>query len=185
MGKKSISKLRKIASSTPSSDATKSTSDTENIDHETIDEHVKHGNVNECNNEAEVDHDNDQGIEKVVKRKRVRKRKAAAVSTDDKELKVDTPAPSSEPSSSAANRFTNSCTVYIEGLPFDAAESDISKFFESAGPIQSLRLPRWHDSGRLRGYGHVEFADEESAQRAMDMNGTRNAMWLFIVASDT
>ena len=29
-------------------------------------------------------------------------------------------------------------------------------FFAAHGAIKELRLPRYQDSGRLRGYGHVE-----------------------------
>lgn len=69
------------------------------------------------------------------------------------------------------SRFTNSATVYIEGLPFDATESAISNFFSSAGQVKAMRLPRWHDSGRLRGYGHVEFCDPAGAVKALEMDG--------------
>jgi nucleolin len=69
------------------------------------------------------------------------------------------------------SRFTNNCTIYIEGLPFDATEGQITTFFQSAGRIASIRLPRWHDSGRLRGYGHVEFEDSEGASKALELDG--------------
>jgi nucleolin len=67
--------------------------------------------------------------------------------------------------------FNNPRTVYVEGLPFDASEEDVQAFFRDVGPVRSLRLPRWHDSGRLRGYGHVEFGDVEAAARALELNG--------------
>ena len=35
----------------------------------------------------------------------------------------------------------------------------------------SVRLPRWHDSNRLRGYGHVEFSCKSAAEEALDMDG--------------
>ena len=34
-----------------------------------------------------------------------------------------------------------------------------------------MRLPRWHDSNRLRGYGHVEFSCKSAAEEALDMDG--------------
>mmetsp|Transcript_12569 Transcript_12569/g.12983 ORF Transcript_12569/g.12983 Transcript_12569/m.12983 type:complete len:272 (-) Transcript_12569:79-894(-) len=73
--------------------------------------------------------------------------------------------------SNEENRFTNDCTIYIEGLPFDATEGQISAFFQSCGPVVSIRLPKWHDSGRLRGYGHVEFENNESAAKALELDG--------------
>jgi nucleolin len=84
------------------------------------------------------------------------------------------PAAPEGPSSAAqptVDAFNNPRTVYIEGLPFDASEEDVRAFFRDAGPVRSLRLPRWHDSGRLRGYGHVEFGDVEAAARALELNG--------------
>eukprot|EP01035_Chromulina_nebulosa_P019402 gene19402-25275_t len=67
--------------------------------------------------------------------------------------------------------YNNDRTVYVEGLPFTANEQIIRDFFLSAGPIKSVRLPTWHDSGRLRGYGHVEFNHSESAEKALGLDG--------------
>lgn len=87
--------------------------------------------------------------------------------------------PSASPSPSAstssdnplAQQYINDHTVYIQGLPFNASEEEVRAFFQEAGSIVSLRLPKWHDSNKLRGYGHVVFSDEEAAQKALDMNG--------------
>jgi nucleolin len=60
----------------------------------------------------------------------------------------------------------------MEGLPFEATEETITAFFAKVGSLVGLRLPRWHDSGRLRGYGHVEFGSADEASRAMaELNG--------------
>jgi nucleolin len=61
--------------------------------------------------------------------------------------------------------------VYVQGLPFTATEQDIRTFFKDVGDIASIRLPKWHDSGKLKGYGHVEFKKAESATKALDLNG--------------
>lgn len=68
----------------------------------------------------------------------------------------------------------NSKTVYIEGLPFTATDEMVIEFFEvthSVGSVKEVRLPRWHDSGRLRGYGHVEFVKESSVDKALELTG--------------
>ena len=67
--------------------------------------------------------------------------------------------------------MNNPRTVYVEGLPFDGTEEAVRIFFQAVGTIVSIRLPRWHDSGRLRGYGHVEFATEDEATQALELNG--------------
>lgn len=54
----------------------------------------------------------------------------------------------------------NNRTIYVEGLPFTATEDDVRAFFQkqdtakTVGPmrITQMRLARWHDTGRLRGY---------------------------------
>ena len=66
-------------------------------------------------------------------------------------------------------------TVFIEGLPFTSTESDVRFFFTThdCHDIVQLRLPTWQDSGRLRGFGHVVFASQESRTRALsdEVNG--------------
>jgi nucleolin len=81
------------------------------------------------------------------------------------------------------HRFTNNCTIYIEGLPFDATEEQITTFFRDCGQISSIRLPKWHDSGRLRGYGHVEFSEASSAIQALELDGIKVIIYLHILHS--
>lgn len=69
------------------------------------------------------------------------------------------------------NEYVNNKTIYVQGLPFTCTEDQLRDFFKDIGEIKSLRLPRWHDSGKLKGYGHVEFLDEESAQQALELSG--------------
>ncbi|KAL3757888.1 hypothetical protein ACHAWU_002808 [Discostella pseudostelligera] len=66
-------------------------------------------------------------------------------------------------------------TVFIEGLPFTSTESDVRFFFTTheCHDIVQLRLPTWQDTGRLRGFGHVVFASQETRLRALsdEVNG--------------
>ena len=62
-------------------------------------------------------------------------------------------------------------TIYFEGLPFTSNESEVRSFFNDCGKILSLRLPKWHDTGRLRGYGHIEFAVKDSVNKAFELDG--------------
>ena len=76
------------------------------------------------------------------------------------------------------NDFCNEKTVYIEGLPYEVTEDDIATFFESCGCIESVRLPRWHDSNKLRGYGHVQFKNATAAKKAIELDGKNHIVGL-------
>jgi len=119
--------------------------------------------------------------ENETKRKRKRKRvKSSELSEESEEkvkvAKVDTlqSATSYSPPTGAAAAFANDCTVYIEGLPFESNEAQVREFFKAikSGDILSVRLPTWQDSGRLRGYGHVEFNKPLAAKDALKLDGS-------------
>ena len=108
------------------------------------------------------DDDNDDPTTK-SKRKRKRKRKTK---TDSAE--TDATATSSSKSIEASSHDSKLAsldrTIYVEGLPFDATESDVIHWFEArdCDAIEELRLATWHDTGRLRGYGHVVFVSSRA-----------------------
>ena len=65
-------------------------------------------------------------------------------------------------------------TVYVEGISYDADDADVQSFFEQVGPVTAVRMPRWHDSGKPRGYAHVVFRDEKHVKKAVsELNGQR------------
>ena len=61
-------------------------------------------------------------------------------------------------------------TLYLEGLPYTASEADIAEFFASVGAPEEIRAPRYHDTGRLLGYAHVQFASAELANAGLALN---------------
>ena len=52
------------------------------------------------------------------------------------------------------------------------AEDDVRAFFAAHGAIKELRLPRYQDSGRLRGYGHIEYESANGAAAALKASGS-------------
>jgi nucleolin len=66
-------------------------------------------------------------------------------------------------------------TVFVEGLPYDSNEGAIRDFFEDllreisseTAAVEEIRLPKWHDTGRLRGYGHVVLASPQLRDSAI------------------
>ncbi|ORY80964.1 hypothetical protein BCR37DRAFT_348488 [Protomyces lactucae-debilis] len=71
--------------------------------------------------------------------------------------------PKSEPSN----------TVFIGNLSFQATEQDIQEAFSGCGAINQIRLPKYHDTGKMKGYAYVEFDDLEAAKACVNM-GTAN-----------
>lgn len=80
-------------------------------------------------------------------------------------------ASSSSLSNASQSVFCNTNTVYVSGLPFECTDEEVRDFFKDCGTIKAVRLPKWHDSGKLRGYGHVEFASSAAALAALELSG--------------
>ena len=104
----------------------------------------------------------DKGVSSEVVKKNIRTDTLPSKHSTDKKAVID---------SSGIDDLCNDKTVYIEGLPYDSTDADVSLFFETCGEIKSIRLPKWHDSDRLRGYGHVQFATIESVKMALTLDG--------------
>jgi len=112
----------------------------------------------------------DRDASKKRKRKRNRKKKSDITNADK-----NGPNTQNNSEEDAAKLNSVEHTVFIEGLPFTSTEEEIRLFFSYLGcnDILQLRLPRWQDSNRLRGFGHVVFASKETRARALsdDVNG--------------
>jgi cold-inducible RNA-binding protein len=61
--------------------------------------------------------------------------------------------------------------IYVGNLSFQTSEQQLSAAFEGHGPVQSANLVMDRETGRPRGFGFVEMADDD-ARKAIDaMNG--------------
>ena len=66
-----------------------------------------------------------------------------------------------------------STTIYVEGISYDASEEDLESHFQSVcNNIKEIRMPRWQDSGKPRGYAHIDFNTVEETQAALKLNGS-------------
>ena len=57
--------------------------------------------------------------------------------------------------------------LYVGNLPYSAGEQDIEQLFSGCGTVDSVKIMRDMATGRARGFGFVEMATEEDAQRAI------------------
>ena len=60
--------------------------------------------------------------------------------------------------------------IYVEGLPYDLTEEAVKEIFSGVGNIVRTVIPRWNDSGRLKGYAIFEFETEAEAEAALKLN---------------
>ncbi|XP_058001523.1 nucleolin 2 isoform X6 [Hevea brasiliensis] len=65
---------------------------------------------------------------------------------------------------------TGSKTLFVGNLPFEVERPDVESFFEGAGEIVDIRFAMDKEQ-RFKGFGHVEFATTEAAQKALKLNG--------------
>lgn len=58
--------------------------------------------------------------------------------------------------------------LYVGNLPYDTGETDLEQLFATAGAVESVNVMRDMATGRARGFGFVEMATDEDAQKAID-----------------
>ncbi len=63
--------------------------------------------------------------------------------------------------------------IYVGNLPYDTTGDDLVQLFQSYGTVTSGQVIIDKFSGRSRGFGFVEMADDSEAQSAIEaLNGT-------------
>lgn len=58
--------------------------------------------------------------------------------------------------------------LYVGNLPYSATEESLNAFFSEAGQVESVRIITDRETGRSKGFGFVEFANDEDGQKAID-----------------
>ncbi|MBD3236592.1 MAG: RNA-binding protein [Candidatus Eisenbacteria bacterium] len=62
--------------------------------------------------------------------------------------------------------------LYVGNLSFDTREDQLQELFASHGEVLSARIITDRETGRSRGFGFVEMAQSDDAQKAIDdLNG--------------
>jgi RNA recognition motif-containing protein len=57
--------------------------------------------------------------------------------------------------------------LYVGNLPFDTDEQDLQELFAAHGEVVSAKVITDRETGRPRGFGFVEMAQAEDAQKAI------------------
>jgi RNA recognition motif-containing protein len=62
--------------------------------------------------------------------------------------------------------------LYVGNLSYNISENELRDAFSAYGDVASAKIITDRDSGRSKGFGFVEFNDDEAARKAMaSMNG--------------
>ena len=61
--------------------------------------------------------------------------------------------------------------IYVGNLPFSATEEEVQALFAAHGEVLSCALPTDRETGRPRGFGFVEMANEDAATAIQALNG--------------
>ncbi len=58
--------------------------------------------------------------------------------------------------------------LYVGNLPYSVTESDLEELFSQVGAVDSARIITDRDTGRARGFGFVEMASDDEADKAIE-----------------
>ena len=62
--------------------------------------------------------------------------------------------------------------IFVGSLPFSLQEAELQGVFEEYGEVSSCKIITDKFSGRSKGFGFIEMADDEAAKKAIDeLNG--------------
>jgi cold-inducible RNA-binding protein len=62
--------------------------------------------------------------------------------------------------------------LYVGNMSFDSGETELRKAFEPHGQVSSVTIIMDRDTGRSKGFGFVEMANDEEAKKAIEaLNG--------------
>jgi nucleolin len=63
-------------------------------------------------------------------------------------------------------------TVFVGGLSFTASEDDLRACFDGCGTIVSARVAWDRDQDRSKGFGYIDFEEEDAVDAAIKLTGT-------------
>lgn len=74
--------------------------------------------------------------------------------------------------------------LYVGNLLYETTDDQLRDFFAQFGAVTSAQVIRYQDTGRSKGFGFVEMATEEEAQKAIDGANGQNMGGRNLVVSE-
>ncbi len=62
--------------------------------------------------------------------------------------------------------------LYVGNLPYNISDDQLEAMFTKFGQPDSARVITDRETGQSKGFGFVEFSNDEQAKQALTMNGT-------------
>nr|XP_011463446.1 PREDICTED: nucleolin 1 isoform X6 [Fragaria vesca subsp. vesca] len=117
--------------------------------------------------ESSSDEDEESSDEESEEDVKTPKKKDSDVEMVDAQSKSEKKAPKTP----ATPETSGSKTLFAGNLSYNIEQKDVVEFFKNVGQVVDVRLSSDAD-GNFKGYGHVEFATAEEAQKAVGLNGS-------------
>ena len=67
-------------------------------------------------------------------------------------------------------------SIYVGNLSYDVTDADLSQVFAEYGSVKRVQLPTDRETGRLRGFGFIEMA--EDAEETAAIEALDGAEWM-------
>src|SRR5919199_92726 len=62
--------------------------------------------------------------------------------------------------------------IYVGNLSYQTTEGDLTNLFEQVGQVESVNIITDRDTGRSKGFGFVEMANDDADKAIAQFNGT-------------
>lgn len=62
-------------------------------------------------------------------------------------------------------------TIFVGNLPWSVTDEDLTAWFNEVGPVSMVRIAEDYETGKRKGFAHVEFVSPADATKAVEFNG--------------
>jgi RNA recognition motif-containing protein len=89
------------------------------------------------------------------------------LNSDESHGKSVTSSGATEPVNQTPDEDSVSMKLYVGNLPYTTSEEDLRTLFSQYGNVESVAVITDRETGRSKGFGFVEFADDNEAKSAI------------------
>ncbi|BDA49158.1 Nucleolin 2 [Coccomyxa sp. Obi] len=134
----------------------------------------------ESDDEEESDEDEDEDEDEAAASKKRKKEEVEEESDDEDEEdedeeEEDEPLPKKAKTQAPkvdVSAAQGSSTVFVKNLPWSANEESLTQFFSDCGAVASVRVGMDYETGRSKGFAHVQFEEVAGAAAAIAKSGS-------------